>query len=203
MTRPARSIQRRFTVVARPAAAVALRLQRLLRTREYCGPASFRCGAGNRALAEQPEPVADLPRNLHRAVPARLALRRRRSVPWPTAPAARPASHQQCAEDHRTDTNLDHDAFDVTDRAEIRVSNPRVVSDRPGPARGEFIQTCSNRRCRTSVSLALSITRDSATAIRSGSALPAPLTARDAVTLRLQALHRLRHGGSDAGQGSS
>src|ERR1700694_2824943 len=155
--------------IARPAAAVALQLQRLLGTQNTAAPRAFGVEQEIALLAEQPESVADLPRDMHRTVRRSLRCRGGGLCRGPLRRQRAQRSHEQCAEDYRTDTNSDHDAFDVTDRAEIRVSNPRV-SHRPGPAR--IYQTCSNRRCRTSVSLAFSITRDSATAIRSGSALP-------------------------------
>src|SRR5258708_6586098 len=68
-------------------------------------------------LAEQPKTVADLPRNLHRAVGR--ALRRR-----PLCRQRAERSHEQRSEDYRTDVNLNHGAFDVTDRAEIRALEP-------------------------------------------------------------------------------
>ena len=63
--------------VARPAAAVALQFQRLFRRQNAAGPRAIGMEQEIAFFAEQPEAVADLPRNLHRGI--RRALRRRRA----------------------------------------------------------------------------------------------------------------------------
>jgi hypothetical protein len=82
-------------------------------------------------FAEQPEAVADLPRNLHRGI--HRSLRRR-----PRRREHSQRSDKQRACDYRAEVNSDHDAFDVTVGAEIREQTGQMAqkpreSSRDGP----------------------------------------------------------------------
>jgi hypothetical protein len=68
-------------------------------------------------FAEQPEAVADFPRNLHLRIGS--GLRRH-----PLGRQSRQRSRQQRACDYRTEAISDHDPFDVTVGAEIREASP-------------------------------------------------------------------------------
>ena len=71
-------------------------------------------------FAEQPEAVADLPRNLHRGVRRALRCRGSSLRRRPLRGQCSERSREQRSEDDRTEVNSDHGAFDVTGGAEIR-----------------------------------------------------------------------------------